>query len=431
MEVLTFGGVDSVLFLDEPRPEQLARFAHCRGVGIAGIARSQSPAWMDAHLPRIFEALAGLQAPLAHYKICSTLDSSPTVGSIGRAVELAHPFWRERWHPLLVAAPPMGRYQAFGQLFATAGGTEVYRIDRHPVMSRHPVTPIDEADVRRHLAKQTALPVSALELPQLRGADPEAALRLLSEQSGIVTLDCVDENDLAVAGRLIWEHRGDGLLAVGSQGVEYALLAYWRSIGAIDVPAAPVSAGKHDRIIAVSGSVSPTTAEQIDWAGSNRFELIRFDAATVLDDGLCDAAVERAVADGLAALGRGSSVLVYTAQGPDDPAVGRYRDALAQTRVGAEAANRAIGEALGTILQRLLEASRLTRAVISGGDTSGHAAQRLGIYALTALAPTLPGAALCRAHKNDGGELELALKGGQMGSPDYLGWIRDGGGQRL
>ena len=68
----------------------------------------------------------------------------------------------------------------------------------------------------------------------------------------------------------------------------------------------------------------------------------------------------------------------------------------------------------------------LRRAVVSGGDTSGHASRQLGIHALTALAPTIPGAAIlprpCRG--------ELALKGGQMGSPDYFGWVRDGGGPR-
>ncbi len=49
---------------------------------------------------------------------------------------------------------------------------------------------------------------------------------------------------------------------------------------------------------------------------------------------------------------------------------------------------------------------------------------------LEALAPTIPGAALCRAHADDPAyaNLEVALKGGQMGSPDYFGWIRDGGG---
>jgi uncharacterized protein YgbK (DUF1537 family) len=69
--------------------------------------------------------------------------------------------------------------------------------------------------------------------------------------------------------------------------------------------------------------------------------------------------------------------------------------------------------------------------VISGGDTSGYATQQLGIFALSALAPTIPGASLFKAHADgpmDG--LELALKGGQMGSPDYFGWIRDGGGLR-
>ena len=55
---------------------------------------------------------------------------------------------------------------------------------------------------------------------------------------------------------------------------------------------------------------------------------------------------------------------------------------------------------------------------------------QLGIHALEALAPTIPGAALCRAHADDPTYtgLQVALKGGQMGSPDYFGWIRDGGG---
>jgi 3-oxoisoapionate kinase len=386
---------------------------------------------MDAHLPPIYEALAKLGAPLAHYKICSTLDSSPSVGSIGRAVELAQPYWRERWYPLLVAAPDMGRYQAFGQLFATAGGTEVHRIDRHPVMSRHPVTPMDEADVRRHLARQTDLRIEVLQLPQLRGGGPEASLRtMLASGIRIVAMDCVDRDDLAAVGRLIWEGRGHGLLAVGSQGVEYALLAYWRSIGALDVAPAATSAGAERQIVAVSGSVSPTTAAQIAWAADNGFALVPFEAAAVLDEVARQAAIENAIVAALAAIGAGRSVAIQSASGPDDPAVARFRAALAQASISPEAANRAIGEALGTILSRLLDASGLKRAVISGGDTSGHAALRLGIHALTALAPTVPGAALCRAHTDSGWQLELALKGGQMGSPDYFGWIREGGGPR-
>lgn len=89
MEVLTFAGLPAVLFFDCPTPEQLETFAGYRGIGIAGIARSRSPQWMDENLPRVFGALAGIGAPINHYKVCSTLDSSPAIGSIGRAANSA------------------------------------------------------------------------------------------------------------------------------------------------------------------------------------------------------------------------------------------------------------------------------------------------------------------------------------------------------
>ena len=104
--------------------------------------------------------------------------------------------------------------------------------------------------------------------------------------------------------------------------------------------------------------------------------------------------------------------------------------AATRTRVGEETANGRIGAALGRILGRVVRDTGVRRAVISGGDTSGHAARQLGIHALTALAPTIPGAAICRAWSDEAAVdgLELALKGGQMGSEDYFGRVRDGGG---
>src|SRR5215218_3743297 len=66
MEVLTFAGLPTALFLEVPTTERLARFAGHRGIGIAGIARSQSPAWMEENLPPVFRTLADLKAPVAH-----------------------------------------------------------------------------------------------------------------------------------------------------------------------------------------------------------------------------------------------------------------------------------------------------------------------------------------------------------------------------
>ena len=108
----------------------------------------------------------------------------------------------------------------------------------------------------------------------------------------------------------------------------------------------------------------------------------------------------------------------------------RDRAAISDSHLDLAEANGRIGAALGRILDRLLSETGIGRAVISGGDTSGHAALQLGVEALTALAPTIPGAALCTAHRTGRQPLQLALKGGQMGTPDYFGWIRDGGGPR-
>lgn len=429
MEVLTFGGVESVLFLDVPTPKQLAAFPNSRAIGIAGVARSETPAWMDQRLPQVFAALASLSPVLTHYKVCSTLDSSSQIGSIGHAIDLAMPTLGGDWIPALVAAPPMRRYQAFGHLFA-GNGDGIYRLDRHPVMSRHPVTPMHESDVAWHLAQQTAKPTACMDLTQLRGPDggEKALAQLLPAGPAIVTLDSVDDADLVAVGRLIWEHRGNRLLAVGSQGVEYALLAYWRSIGVVGEPPQATSAGAVAQIAAVSGSISPTTAEQIAWSASNGFGLIALDAPRLITDP--DTEITRAVAAAKAELSVGRSALVHSASGPDDPAVAAFRTAVSSSSLDFATANALIGTSLGRVLDRLLSETNISRAVISGGDTSGHASQRLGVHALTALAPTIPGAALCTAHRSDDAPLQLALKGGQMGTPDYFGWIRDGGGPR-
>ncbi len=410
MEVLEFAGVPSVLFLDVPSPEQLARFPGVRAVGVATTARSHSPAWMERELPPVFRFLAGTGAPVVHYKTCSTLDSSPKIGSIGKAIDLGAEVVRGPFIPCLLAAPKMRRYQAFGHLFASGPGG-VFRLDRHPVMARHPVTPMDESDVAEHLGKQTAKSFGRVTLEDL-GASPEAE---------VWSFDAMTDAHMARVGQRMWDQ--SPIFAVGSQGVEYALVEHWRAQGWLPAEDRVASAGPVERMLAVSGSVSPVTAAQIGWAEAHGFEGIELDAAAAVrgeETGVYDAAI--------AALNAGRDPLIYTAKGPDDPAVARLRAAVPEG--GMEEANARIGAALGKVLARLLRQTGLRRAVISGGDTSGHASRELGLYAFTALAPTLPGAALLAAHSEDEdlAGLQLALKGGQMGSDDYFGWIKRGGG---
>jgi uncharacterized protein YgbK (DUF1537 family) len=431
MEAMEFAGLPSILFLRPPDAEMLARFPGYRGIGIAGVARARSPEWMRRELPPIFDLLASLAAPISHYKMCSTLDSAPHVGSIGCAVDLAIPVLGGDWHPLVVAAPAIGRYQAFGNLFAAASGT-TYRLDKHPTMSRHPVTPMTEADVRLHLSRQTERQIGLVDLLALRQAEmAEQALDTALEQGAeIIVLDVLDEQDLAAVGQLIWQRRGDRLFAIGSQGLEYALIAYWRSMGAIP-PARPApSAGAVERIVVVSGSCAPDTAAQIAWASDHGFRPIRVKTVNVVDESTWANEIERLRREALRAIDEGFDPLVYTADGPDDRSIPELREAVRASGSSEEDVNERIGTGLGKVLGQTLEVAGLKRGVIAGGDTSGYGALALGIDALTALAPTVPGAALFKAHARNPTlrDMEIALKGGQMGTPDYFQWIKAGGG---
>lgn len=425
MEVLAFAGLETILFLAPPTKERLKDFSAYRGIGIAGVARARSPEWMDANLPPIFELLAQVGSPVVHYKVCSTFDSAPHIGNIGRAVELAQRVY-PGWAPLVVSDPGMGRFQAFGNLFAHANGLG-YRLDRHPTMSVHPVTPMHEADLGRHLAAQTALSVGLVDFVTMKRGGADALLQQeLDRGAGIVSIDVLDEETLREAGRLIWERDERCRFAVGSQGIEQAVIAHLRAMGLVP-PAQPVARPTAvERIAVVSGSVSPITAAQIAHAEKDGFALIPFDARRAITAAELPGEIARTIAASRVALQAGRSPLVFTAAGPNDPRVSAFRSAVHDSRASISEVNDRIGEALGDVLDTLVRSEGLQRAVISGGDTSSLAASRLGIDALTAIAPMAPGAPLCRAHAQntvtDG--LEIVLKGGQTGAPDFFTAVR-------
>ncbi len=408
MEALATAGLRTVLFLEPPDRADLRRFDGVRAAGVASTSRAMTPAEMDASLGPVFESLRALGAPLCHYKVCSTFDSSPSLGSIGRAIDIGARVFGSRVVPLVVGAPVLRRYCAFGNLFATLDGA-TYRIDRHPVMSRHPVTPMDEGDVRVHLSKQTSRSIALMDLLRLSGTPEEIDDRyrvLLASNPGIVLFDVLDEERLAEAGRLLWSS-GEPF-AVGSSGIEYALTAAWRRSGFLDSKASLRTPGPAERLLVVSGSCSTVTQGQIEWAERNGFEGIRVTA---------DADEGDLVRRSCAALDRGLNPLLYTARGPGDSAI---QDARSR---GAK-----VGERLGRLARRILEETRLTRLLVAGGDTSGYVARQLGLYALEMAVPIAPGSPLCRSRaRNDAFDgLEIALKGGQVGKPDYFASVLRG-----
>lgn len=428
LEAFTAAGVSTVLFLSPPRPEDLARFPDVRCVGVAGQSRGKSPAWMRAELPQVFQSLSDLGAPIVQYKVCSTFDSSPDVGSIGQAIDLGIQHARAHWSPMVVGAPRLQRFQVFGHLFAAAQG-EVWRIDRHPTMSRHPVTPMHESDLRVHLGQQTSRRIGLVNLAQMTQGQADAGWQdLQGQDQPVIMLDVADALSQREAGRLVWQRRGQGLFSASSSGLQYALTEYWRSRGWLDVQPALPQAQPQDCIGVVSGSCSPMSAAQIDWAEQNGLMCERLDIAKCLDPLMAEQEIERLVTLAVEAVGNKVSPVIYSARGPDDAAV-RGFDALVQ-RAGCEKvqASERIGMALAEVMRRLLDRTALRRIVVAGGDSSGAVASHLGVKAFTVAAGLAPGVPLCRVWSDNPHRegLEMALKGGQLGAPSFYGDVRTG-----
>ena len=428
MEAMTAAGVPTVLFLDTPAPDALQRFPDARCVGIAGSSRGRSPAWMDAELPKAFAALARLGAPILHYKVCSTFDSAPTIGSIGRAIDIGVTHMPGRWTPSIVGVPRLKRYQVFGNLFAAADGVG-HRLDRHPTMSRHPVTPMHEADLRRHLGAQTERRIELIDWVQLRDGTAEGLQRRLeSDATPVVMIDVLDDETLRAAGRLVWQGRGRGLFSASSSGLPYALAAHWREAGLLPGTASLPTARAVPRIAAVSGSCSPVTAAQIRWARAHGFATERLHLPRALVAPSRSGEIERVVALAAAALRAGQSALVFSAEGPEDQAVLGFAEIARAAGLARQEAARRVGSVLAEVMRQLLDRVELDRVVVAGGDSAGDVAGALGIDALTVVAGLTPGAPLCRAWSTDPRRdgLEIVLKGGQMGEASFFGLAREG-----
>ncbi|WP_076069595.1 four-carbon acid sugar kinase family protein [Sphingomonas montana] len=408
LEQLAEGGVPAVLFLRPPDAALRARFPDVRAFGIAGDGRSRSPDWMEAELPAIYDVLGG--AAIVHYKTCSTFDSSPATGSIGRAIDIGVRLFGGP-AAIVVGAPHLRRYVAFGNLFAAAGAA-VFRIDRHPTMAHHPVTPMHEADLIRHLAAQTTARIALVPIDRIQAGEALATYDAVSGAADAVLFDGMALDDLAETGRVLLARAVR--FAVGSSGVTRALVLAWRETGLVtgDTGGPRADAGAVDRLLVVSGSCSPATARQITRGIADGYHPVRADVAALLRGETAEE--DRLVMESVAAIDAAGRSIVHSAEGP--------------LTGDAAAAGERLGAALGRVAGQAIRRLGLRRVLFAGGDTSSHGVAELGIDALTLAAPIERGAPLVRAHAADPAieGLELVLKGGQIGGDDFFETVRRG-----
>jgi uncharacterized protein YgbK (DUF1537 family) len=416
LSVLAQAGLRTMLFLGVPDASRLSQASRALGgeldaIGIAGAARAMVPAAMASELEPVgaFFAQAGVR--VLHYKVCSTFDSAPEVGSIGAAIRTLRPFVDLGVAAIVGGQPSLGRYCAFSNLFAAAGaGGRVERIDRHPTMSRHPVTPMHEADLRKHLALQGVEPVGALHYPAYSLArDAQDSAWSSSERgSQAVLMDVAEAAHLAPVGRLLWKQAtARRLLAVGPSSVAQALVAHWRDSGERLDPSTSTTtlAPATLPVFVLAGSLSPITAQQVRAATS--YETVAIDTSDLLEG--VSATRDRITA----LLAQRRHVLAFSAP---------HEAASADTRQSAS-----VADANARLLRAVVDAQAargtpLRRIGIAGGDTSSLATRALGGWGLSYAGTLGAGVAISRMHADDAAldGVELVLKGGQMGTTDVF-----------
>lgn len=412
LEFISRAGARAMLFFEAPTAEDLMAYPGLQAYGIAGHTRALPPEEMGPILRGAFQMIKKMNPLFVHYKVCSTFDSSPTIGSIGLALDTGLQVFDNRIVPILGGMPLLGRYCAFGNLFAKMGtglGSQVYRIDRHPSMMHHPVTPAKESDLRLHIGGQTRQPLGLIDFSKF-----DLPVQDWQSSSGqyerALVVDCTEAGQLQKIGAWLgYLHSASNKpqYCIGGSGIE-AALGHFAGANQWFMPKGgwPVP-DRVEQLLVVSGSCSPVTARQIAWAKANGF------AEYIIDPDAGNAAGDCAqMADTVVdLLSTSKYVIVHTGV--------RRADWIPAEKLGA---------LLGSIALGVLGKINLKRLVIAGGDTSSYAARALRIDAVEMLAPIVPGAPLCRAFSKDSrvDGLQLSIKGGQVGDDSFFGMLVEG-----
>ena len=320
------------------------------------------------------------------YKYCSTFDSTPK-GNIGPVTEALAADLGAQGVIMCPAFPATGRTVYQGHLFVHD------RLLSESGLEQHPLNPMTDPDIRRWLARQTAMPVGHLPHAVVaRGAD--AARSALGDSSGLVIADAISEADLVALG-----HAADGApLITGGSGIAMGLPDNFRAAGQLAAP--PDWRGVAGPVAALSGSCSAATREQV--AAHAAEHPAREVTAEEVTSGAVTGA---ALADWL--LSQPGVPLAYSSADPETVAA-------AQARHGAAALAAAI-EALFADTARALRDRGVARLIVAGGETSGAVVEGLGLGALEIGPEIDPGVPAMRA-----GDLALALKSGNFGGRDFF-----------
>jgi uncharacterized protein YgbK (DUF1537 family) len=345
--------------------------------------------------------LRGHGADHVLFKICSTFDSTDA-GNIGPVMDALRADSGDTIVLVTPAFPETGRTIYMGNLFVGS-----VPLNESPLKD-HPLNPMHDSNLVRVLARQSKTKIGLADLACIaRGPDAvRANLAELSKKGfGAAIADAVFARDLETIGTVALDHR----ISVGASGIGLgiarALVASGRvtSHAANAISDAPVGGSA----ACLAGSCSQATLGQIAKAGQ-AMPVLHLDPDQIVAG---KAEAQRALAWARERLEKGP-VLIASSSTPAEVAA-------LQARHGRDAAGHAIEQAMADIAEGLV-VSGVRRLVVAGGETSGAVVDRLGIPGFLVGAEIAAGVPVLRAVGAKQGEMLLALKSGNFGSPEFF-----------
>lgn len=327
-----------------------------------------------------------------YLKYCSTFDST-TEGNIGPVVDMV---LAELGEPLTVAVPSFpatGRTLYQGHLFVGD------RLLSESSMRTHPLTPMTDPDIVRHLQAQSTSRVVLIPLQTVRAGEGAIRARLSAHADRgvrtIAVVDAVDEDDLRAIAAATRELR----VVTGASGLALGLPEEGASIVPRRIEIVP------GRRVILSGSASARTREQVE-EGKRVHPWRRLSPAGAM----------KRPADELRAVLEWAE-RVWQAD-PDTIPLVFATDAETEP-VSLDAASDAMERLLAAIASGMVGLGARS-LIVAGGETSGRVGERLGIRALR-LGPQIdPGVAWSLAVTADGTRVNVAFKSGNFGGPDLF-----------
>lgn len=410
-------GLRTVLLFSLPDLGTLKRLiADNDVVGIATATRSMGKHDIAQTLAGIFLLVKHLDVGIVQYKCCSTFDSSDSTGNLALALRMMRDSWPGSFSPVYIATPEFGRYTLFSNHYAVFDGKR-YRLDRHPVMARHPVTPMSESDIRLILKEQGFETEGAVDVVELDRRIRENEYALEKSVDSVVFDGYTLDHSRAVAKVVLDVAETRTVTALAAQGfAEGVGRCLAGEVGKVERKAHCLPAV--DRILVLSGSCSTISRQQIEHAESVGFRALRIEPGYMLSEG--KTALQALVGEAVGFLNAGESVILYTAMGQEDSAIGELNRLMAEKKVPGNSSG-IIGGVFASILRQVLTQTDLQRVVVAGGDCSSHAMTQAHADSIEMTVSHFSHNAhmgrVRSADRSIDGK-EFLLKGGQVGGPN-------------